>query len=179
VDRVLRWMATDAAPANTRLLVVGDGPVRADLEKLARELKIEPRVRFTGVVPRSEVPAQVAAFDVALQPAVTPYASPLKLFEYLALGKAIIAPRRPNITEILDDGRNAVLFDEGRPGDFEAVLTRLCSDADLRRALSAGAAATIGRMGLTWRANAQRVSALASGLRAQLQLDVAAPRDVS
>lgn len=166
VDRVLRWLAGPQAPANARLLVVGDGPVRADLERLAAELGIAERVRFTGVVPRSEVPAHVAAFDIALQPAVTPYASPLKLFEYLALGKAIIAPQRPNIQEVLAHGRNAWLFDEGRPGAFEEGLTRLCADTALRDALAAQAHATVGAMGLTWRGNAQRVVALASRLGA-------------
>jgi glycosyltransferase involved in cell wall biosynthesis len=165
VDRVLRWMARGDTPTRTRLLVVGDGPARHDLERLARELSIVDRVHFTGVVPRSEVPAHVAAFDIALQPAVTPYASPLKVFEYLALSKAIVAPRRPNIGEILHDGRNALLFDETKDGDFEAVLSRLCGDAELRSQLAAEARATIGAMGLTWRGNAQKVVALAEALR--------------
>ena len=60
---------------------------------LLRELGLEQRLRFTGFVSRDAVPSHVAAFDIALQPAVTSYASPLKLFEDLALGKAIVAPR--------------------------------------------------------------------------------------
>jgi len=164
VDRVVRWLAGADAPAHAKLLIVGDGPARADLERLARELKVEDRVRFTGVVPRGDVPAFVSAFDIALQPAVTPYASPLKLFEYLALGKAIVAPRRPNIEEVLEQGRNALLFDENVTGDFEAALTRLCREADLRERLAGEAAATIARLGLTWHANAQRVADLAARL---------------
>jgi glycosyltransferase involved in cell wall biosynthesis len=164
VDRVVRWLAGTDAPAHAKLLIVGDGPARADLERLARELKVEDRVRFTGVVPRGDVPAFVSAFDIALQPAVTPYASPLKLFEYLALGKAIVAPRRPNIEEVLEQGRNALLFDENVTGDFEAALTRLCREADLRERLAGEAAATIARLGLTWHANAQRVADLAARL---------------
>jgi len=115
-------------------------------------------------VPRGDVPAFVSAFDIALQPAVTPYASPLKLFEYLALGKAIVAPRRPNIEEVLEQGRNALLFDENLTGDFEAALTRLCREPDLRERLAREAAATIARLGLTWHANAQRVADLAARL---------------
>ena len=164
VDRVLHWLALPGTPAAARLLVVGDGPERANLEALARTLKIEDRVRFTGVVDRHAVPAHVAAFDIALQPAVVAYASPLKLFEYLALGKAIVAPRQPNIEEVLTDGANALLFDNGRPGALEAALTRLAADAALRARLAEGARATIGRLGLTWRGNAQRVTALAEAL---------------
>lgn len=161
VDRVVRWLATAAAPANARLLVVGDGPARPDIERLAVDLGVAGRIRFTGFVPRDEVPAYVAAFDIALQPAVVPYASPLKLFEYLALEKAIIAPRSPNIEEVLDDGQNALLFDELRPGSFEEAMTRLCSDAGLRQRMGEAAGKTITRMGLTWTRNAERIVELA------------------
>lgn len=164
VDRVVRWLASERAPAHARLLVVGDGPARPDLEALSRELGLGDRVRFTGVVPRSQVPAHVAAFDIALQPAVVPYASPLKLFEYLALGRAIVAPSVPNILEVLIDEENALLFDEARPGALEAALTRLCADEGLRTRLSAGAAATIHRLGLTWDGNARRVTQLSERL---------------
>lgn len=161
VDRVIRWLATADAPANAVLLVVGDGPVRADLERLAERLGLQGRVRFTGVVDRDRVPEHVAAFDIALQPAVVPYASPLKLFEYLALGKAVIAPRQPNIEEVLTDGDNALLFDAAEQDAFERSLTRLCADAELRTRLSVAAAATIDRLDLTWLGNARKVVALA------------------
>ena len=165
VDRVLRWMSGATAPANARLLVVGDGPARASLERLAVDLALGDRIRFTGVVTREQVPAYVAAFDVALQPAVVPYASPLKLFEYLALGKAIVAPRQPNIEEVLADGYNAVLFDAATPGALEHALDRLHRDAALRRRLGDAAAATISRLNLTWLGNAHRVASLAATLR--------------
>jgi glycosyltransferase involved in cell wall biosynthesis len=164
VDRVLRWLARADTPARARLLVVGDGPARAGLEALARELGIEGRVRFTGVVPREQVPGLVAAFDIALQPAVVPYASPLKLFEYLALGKAILAPRQSNIEEVLVDGLNALLFDNAATGAIESALTRLCADPSLRGRLATGAADSIALMALTWRDNARRVAQLASRL---------------
>lgn len=161
VDRVIRWLASPGAPANARLYVVGDGPARADLERLAIDLNVANRVTFTGVVPREEVPARVAAFDVALQPAVTSYASPLKLFEYLVLGKAIVAPRVPNIMEVLRDGDNALLFDPDDEGALAAVLTAVSSDAALRIRLAERAHATIGQQGLTWQNNARRVVDLA------------------
>lgn len=164
VDRVLHWMASAQAPAHARLLMVGDGPARPALEALARELSLGERVRFTGVVDRHDIPAHVAAFDIALQPAVVAYASPLKLFEYLALGKAIVAPRVPNLEEVLRDGDNAVMFNADQPGAFEAALSRLCNDTALRTQVAAGAHASIAQQGLTWRANAQRVAALAQTL---------------
>jgi glycosyltransferase involved in cell wall biosynthesis len=164
VDRVIRWMASGDAPANAILYVVGDGPARADLEAQAASLGLADRVRFTGIVPRDQVPSLVAAFDIALQPAVTPYASPLKLFEYLALGKAIVAPRVPNIMEVLREDRNALLFGADDEAGLAAALTRLAHDGALRDRLAAAARATIGEMNLTWAGNAQRVTALFQAL---------------
>ncbi len=165
VDRVLHWLAGPDAPPQARLLVVGDGPARADLEALSRKLDIQSRVRFTGLVPRHDVPAHVAAFDIALQPAVVAYASPLKLFEYLALGKAVVGPRQPNLEEVLTDGDNALLFDPQRPGGLEAALTALSRDDALRARIAAGSARTITRLGLTWHANAACAVRLAAALQ--------------
>lgn len=162
VDRVIRWMAGANAPENVFLLMVGDGPARTELETLAKELGIAHKVRFTGVVDRSLVPSHVAAFDIALQPAVTPYASPLKMMEYLVLGKAIVAPCEPNLLEILEDGENALMFEAQSASGLEHALSRLCFDDALRGRLATGAQATIGRRQLTWNSNAQRVLALAS-----------------
>jgi glycosyltransferase involved in cell wall biosynthesis len=162
VDRIIDWMASPQAPQDTHLLVVGDGPVRAALEAHAQQLGLAERVTFTGVVHRKQVPAHVAAFDVALQPAVTPYASPLKLMEYLVLGKAVVAPATPNLLEVLTDNVNALMFEPAQPGALEGALTRLCTDTALRQRLAQGAADTIERLGLTWLNNARRVTALVS-----------------
>jgi glycosyltransferase involved in cell wall biosynthesis len=161
MDRVIRWMASPAAPVEARLLVVGDGPVRAELEQLAADLKLGDRVRFTGVVHRDRVPGLVAAFDVALQPAVVAYASPLKLIEYLALGKAIVAPNQPNIAEVLSDDVNALLFEPGDAVGLERSLARLAHEPALRQRLGDGARDTIQRMQLTWAGNARKAVGLA------------------
>jgi len=96
LERIVRWLAAYTGPVTPHLLVIGDGPARSSTEACARELRIADRVTFTGVVARKEVPAIAAAFDIALQTALVPYASPLCLIEYLALGKAIVAPYQPN-----------------------------------------------------------------------------------
>lgn len=157
LDRVVDWMAKQHKDEPLHLLVVGDGPARAPLEAQARALGISERVTFTGLVPRERIPEMVAAFDIALQPAVTHYASPLKLFEYLALGKAVVAPNEPNLMEILSEGENALLFDNTVVGAFESVLDRLVGDSALREKLGHGARQTIVAKRLTWTENASRV----------------------
>jgi glycosyltransferase involved in cell wall biosynthesis len=130
---------------------------------------VAARVSFTGVVQRDEVARHVAAFDIALQPAVVAYASPLKLFEYLALGRAIVAPSQPNICEVLRDGENALLFDPKNSLGLVQAIRRLMGDADLRRRLERKAAETINEQSLTWVGNAKKVSALAERLIGRVQ----------
>jgi glycosyltransferase involved in cell wall biosynthesis len=167
LDKVIDLIAADPPDALRTLLVVGDGPVRADLEQQAARLGIAKRVHFTGIVERDDVAKYVAAFDIALQPAVVAYASPLKLFEYLALGKAIVAPGQPNIREILSHEKNALLFDPAHPEQLAAAIQRLCVDPDLRMQVAAGARAAIVEQKLTWKANAQRVVELFGKLGAR------------
>ena len=149
-----RLVAVIAAAPDRRLLLVGDGPARQLVERRAAELGVQDRVRITGIVPRHEVASYVEAFDVALQPDVVDYASPLKLFEYLALGRAIVAPDKPNIREVLTDGDNALLFPQGNHAAMSAAIERLCRDPALRERLGQQARATIESRHLTWESNA-------------------------
>jgi glycosyltransferase involved in cell wall biosynthesis len=158
LDRVIDILADHGEP-HWHLLLVGDGPVRESLVEHARARNVVDRVTITGVVEREHIASHVRAFDVALQPAVVEYASPLKLIEYLAAGLAIVAPDTPNIRELLDHGQNGLLFSlEDRDSFTRAVLTA-CHDAALRSRLGSAAAATIERRGLTWEANARCVIA--------------------
>jgi len=162
--RVIELIAKAGEAIRIHLLLVGDGPARSALEEQARRLGVKGSLTITGIVPRDEVARYVAAFDVALQPAVVPYASPLKLFEYMALGCAIVAPAVSNLQEILVDNQNALLFDPESPDSFSSVVSRVCADAGLRERIGAGAARTIIGRGLTWENNAKRVVILFQAL---------------
>ncbi|MBY0336528.1 MAG: glycosyltransferase family 4 protein, partial [Acetobacteraceae bacterium] len=140
LDAVVRGIAEWRGRQRLSLLVVGEGPARPGLEALARELGVAGRVRFTGLAGREAVPGLVASFDIALQPAAVPYCSPLKVFEYMAAGRPIVAPDQPNIREVLADGRTALLFGPG--GLWEAV-GRLAADHALRARLGAAARAEL------------------------------------
>jgi len=152
-----------AMPAlDMTLTVVGDGPAREDLEAQATTLGVADRVRFTGVIPNAEVPAAVARFDIALQPKVTEYASPLKIFDYMAAGCAIVAPDQPNIREILTDGETALLFDPADPGAMWQAIRRLIQDTPLRHRLGQAARAELERRDFTWAGNARRIAGWAA-----------------
>ena len=94
--------------------------------------------------------------------AATAWASPLKLFEYMAAGKAIVAPDQANLREVLTHERDALLFAEG---GMAAAITRLANDPVLRRELGAAARATVEQVPYTWDGNAARVVELAAGCR--------------
>ena len=168
VDRILKFMASHENK-KLHLLLVGDGPARADLQSLAERLGLANRFTVTGVVQREDIPDHVALFDVALQPAVVAYASPLKLFEYMAMGKAIIAPDQPNIRETLEHGKSGLLFDPGDKAGLEKFLNNLVEDPQLRQRLGAAARVALEQADYTWAGNAARVETIANQLRAAHQ----------
>lgn len=169
LDRVMAWIGQAAARHPVHLLVVGDGPARADIEAAARANGVPDRLSFTGVVPRERVPALSMSFDIALQTALVPYASPLCLFEYLALGKTIVAPDQPNHHEVLRAGVDAQLYDVQAADGIERALDRVCDDAALRERLGREAARVIAERRLTWADHARRVVGLFEPLVAKEQ----------
>lgn len=160
LDSVIDALAQPALPRSLQLVLLGDGPARAAMERRAAERGIADRVTFAGIVARDALARHVAAFDIALQPKAVAYASPLKLFDYMAAGKAIVAPDQPNIRELLSHESSALLFDpQHKTAMLDAVL-RLVGDAGLRRRLGMGARRQIDERGFTWRENARRVAGL-------------------
>ena len=101
---------------------------------------------------------------VALQPAVVPYASPLKMFEYMLLEKAIAAPDTANIREILADDQTALLFEPGSVAEFTENVARLCNDSALRERLGRAAGARIRQAAYTWQENAAKINEIAQRL---------------
>lgn len=147
------------APAlpDLHLLIVGDGPVRQDVESRAAAAGLSSRVTVTGRLPHSEVREHVAAMDVAVSPRATFYASPMKVLEYMAMGKAIVAPAMDNLRDIVSDGSEALLFEAENAQHLRTQLERVLRDPDLRRGLGAAARAKIERE-RTWRHNAEEVT---------------------
>lgn len=105
------------------LLIVGDGPIRHKLFKLTEHLGISEKVIFTGNVEHDEIPVVVSFFDVAVLPAeYRHHASPMKILEYMAMEKIVIAPDMENIRNIIDENKNGILF---KAGDEQDLLEKL------------------------------------------------------
>jgi glycosyltransferase involved in cell wall biosynthesis len=154
---------------NVRLLIAGDGQLKDELKRAFAKRGLRRNVRFTGLLAHEEIPAVIRRFDVALAPYPKHdhdfYFSPLKLFEYMACGVAVVAARQGQIAQLVRHGQTGWLY---APGDLDALVEaceRLLDDAALRERLGVAAAKLVhGRF--TWDNNAARVVALARKLRA-------------
>jgi glycosyltransferase involved in cell wall biosynthesis len=144
---------------STHLLLVGDGPLRPALEQHVHGAGLEEAVTFTGPVAHEDMPAYLAAMDVAVAPypaLVDFYFSPLKLFEYMAVGKPVVVSRVTQVAHVVVEGETALQFDPGDRAGLVACLQRLRGDATLCRDLGRKASSLI-QSTYTWRHNAARV----------------------
>ncbi len=120
---------------DARLLLVGDGPERENLEHLVASLGLANAVVFVGAKPYEEVPDYVAAMDatvVTAQVAHEFHYSPLKMREYLASARAVVAPRVGDVGRTVTDGVDALLYEPGDVDRLAEQLLVLRSDPDLR-----------------------------------------------
>jgi glycosyltransferase involved in cell wall biosynthesis len=171
LDTVLDLVATRPGWRDRiHVLLVGDGPETAPLRERARKLGLERCVTFTGPVGRDQIYDHIDAFDIALQPHVTEYASPMKIFEYLALGKCVVAPDLANIREILTHGEDALLFAPGDPADMARALEVLVDDPHRVQRMGQAARRKLETRRYYWVENARRALAAIG-----LEPDAAAP----
>ena len=147
-------------------------PDLARLQALAARLGVESRVTFTGHLPPSDVPGVLARADILALPnpasAISTHAtSPLKLFEYMAAEKAIVASNLPAIREVLTHDVNALLVTPGDPGALAGAIRRLAGDPLLRETLAAAARTVVAEY--SWDRRAERLEALFTEVRASIR----------
>jgi len=118
-------------------MIVGDGYRSEELKKLTRRLDLDGRVIFTGAVDHTAVPGYIAAADICVacfqKNDVTVCKSPLKIVEYLASGKPIVASNVGEVPRML--GGAGILAAPGDPRSLADGVARLLADNGLRREL--------------------------------------------
>lgn len=142
------------------LVIGGDGPQRAPLERRAFEAGGSGRVRLAGVVPWDEMPHFLAMADMVAVPSITDEAGnvdglPTVLLEAMAAGKAVVASRIAGIPLAIDDGVHGLLTAPGDAAALTGALSRLLQDAGLRHRLGQAAQDRV-RAELNWDAVAAR-----------------------
>jgi len=124
------------------LLVLGDGPERAELERRAGELGLADRVRFLGAGTRDDVIALFRAVDAALLTSAWENL-PHTLLEALATGTPVIATAVGGIPEVVRDGKNGLLVPPRDVAGIASAIERLVRDNALRASLAAAAAPSV------------------------------------
>jgi glycosyltransferase involved in cell wall biosynthesis len=156
--------AIAAMPSDSKLrfLLIGAGRFRDEVEQIIRAAGKERHMIFAGHVDHKKVPALLDACDILLSPHVPLedgsdfFGSPTKLFEYMAMGKGIVASRLGQIGDVLVDEETALLVEPGNAHDLTEAILRLANSPELRARMGdAARRAAVERH--TWKQNAQRV----------------------
>jgi 1,2-diacylglycerol 3-alpha-glucosyltransferase len=119
------------------LLILGDGPARADLESLASELGLLERVRFEGMIPYDKLPGYLAMCDAFVTASVTEV-HPLSVIEAMGTGLPVLGIQSPGVSDTVEDGVTGFLTDEDTAA-FAVKMSRLVTEPDLRRKMGAAA----------------------------------------
>jgi glycosyltransferase involved in cell wall biosynthesis len=133
---------------NARLVLVGYGDLRDELEQQARELGLNGQVTFAGRVPRAEIPTYFAASDVVVVPSVRDAAGnvdglPNVVLEGMAAGKPIVASNLAGFPDVIREGREGLLVPEKNPTALADAIVQLAHDPALRQQLGAAGRAQV------------------------------------
>ena len=159
VDTLIRALPHVKQPAE--LHIVGGNEQRiAELRKLAEELHVVPRVVFHGAVEPGKRFEYIHEADICLLPLTDiglggRYTSPLKLFEYMAAGKAIIVSDLPSMRQVLTPEQNALLVPNGDAEAFARSIDRLLTNKELRTRV--GDSAKTLAQNFSWRARSETI----------------------
>ncbi|MCK4330060.1 glycosyltransferase family 4 protein [candidate division WOR-3 bacterium] len=124
---------------NLRLLIVGDGEYKSEVERVVKNLKLEERVKFTGYVPFDEIPMTIGIADIGIVPILCKYPTlPNKLFEYIALGIPTIASALPTMKAYFDDD-SVMFFELCNENDLARCILELYKNPAKRKSLVANA----------------------------------------
>jgi glycosyltransferase involved in cell wall biosynthesis/O-antigen/teichoic acid export membrane protein len=145
-------------------LFIGAGDHRHQTESILAESGCDAAASFVGAIPHSSISRYLDACDILVAPHIPmpdgkPYfGSPTKLFEYLAMGRPVVASRLGQMAELLVNDQTAILVEPGDPSELASAILRLSRDQPLRRRLGASARSLV-TSGHTWRHNAACVFA--------------------
>ena len=154
--------AIKRVPSNARFLLVGSGSLHGEVERILQAETESRRVIFTGTVAHERVPQLLDACDILVSPHIPLadgsdfFGSPTKVFEYMALGKGIVASRLGQIGEVLDADETALLVEPGNVNELAHAIVKLVESPTLRARLGARAR-EVAIQKHTWQHNARRV----------------------
>ncbi|MBN8924803.1 MAG: glycosyltransferase WbuB [Rhodanobacter sp. 68-29] len=141
------------------LVLVGDGRSLPEVRALVQAHGLADRILLPGRVPHNEIPAWIACMDYAVLPDSNHYGSPVKLFEFMAMGVAMVAPDYAPVAEVVSDGRTGWLFPQRQLQACVQRVLELATQPEERRHVGAAARDYIVRE-RQWRNNAEQLLGL-------------------
>jgi len=152
---------------NVKFLMVGDGgPLKTSLENFIKQNGLEDRVHLSGLVKHEDIPNYIAAMDIVLSPYPKlefGYYSPVKLYEYLSSGKAVVSSRMGQICEVIRDGENGFLCEPDNVSEMSQKISEL-----IRNPVLIEKVGKIARQDVldhyTWKRRGEQLSALCEGV---------------
>jgi len=121
---------------STKILFIGDGPERKNLEQLARDLSIQENVAFLGH--SNDMPSLYASMDFCVLPSLME-GMPMTVLEGMAAGKPVIATTVGEIPKMVDSNINGLLVPPGNVAELSSAMIQLLSDTSLRQQMGENA----------------------------------------
>lgn len=137
-------------------LIIGPFEDRGQFEEVLKNKGVSEHFTLTGGIPFKEVPAHISAMDICVMPDSNWNGSPIKIFEYGAMGKPVVAPRVSPVEEVIEDGKNGLLIIPGDEKDLREKVLTLVHNPMFRRELGSKLMEHV-REHHTWQKNAERI----------------------
>ena len=125
----------------TKLFMIGDGVMMPIVKKHILEFDLQENVVLVGLIPQEQGAKFLSACDILINATVPNpdgsefFGSPTKLFEYMAMGKAIICSNMAQMSEILEHGKTAYMVEPGNIDELVTAMKELVDDGELRQCL--------------------------------------------
>ena len=153
---------------NVRLLIVGDGPMMNDLVKYIKEKELGKYIELVGWVPHKKISHYLNQMDVAIHHSANPYMSPLKIFEYMAVGLPVIGPDIPAIREIFQNGQEILMVKNTKDDLVMKMKYVINNRTEMEKIAKSGYQKVRNNYG--WEHNAHRILTVMQDKKTQLGL---------
>ena len=145
LQQAIAQLLTSRLRCRVRFVLIGDGLLQGEMRTALAAYERTREVIFTGPLPPEKVAEYLDASDILVSPHIPMpdgsrfFGSPTKLFEYMAMGKAIVASRLDQLAEVLEHEKTALLVTPGNPEELEQAILRLALNSAERETLGAAA----------------------------------------
>lgn len=142
------------------IIFLGEGPFKDYIiEKSAKLGMKKDSVLLLGYIPHSDIPDYLFLSDITVIPETNDYRSPIKMFEYMAMAKIVVAPRKPAIESVISHSEDGLLFEPGDPVSLSQMLIQGLSDTKITNNLGQNARDKILKE-YTWEIHAKEILGL-------------------